>query len=118
MEDLFVAIVIFGSTVACFKIITDYKLKKKIIESGLVNEKLDSLFPNKLVSLSSLKWGLVLLGIGLAFIIGALFVPFIPDEMKNKITIGLMLGFGGIGFLIYYAIASSKESSKNKKIEK
>lgn len=111
MEEFLIPIVMFGATVMCFKIITDYKLRKKIIDSGLVNEKLDGLFQKEVISLASLKWGLVLLGMGAAFVVGTL---FIPAEIRDKITIGLILGFGGIGFLIYFGIASAIEKNKKK----
>lgn len=53
----------------------------------------------------SLKWGILLSMVGLGLFIGILL-----DELgfKSEITGVLVLLFAGIGFIIYYIIASSK----------
>ena len=48
--------------------------------------------------LSSVKWGMVLVGIGLALLVGNLF----PYDINEGMTFGLMFLFAGIAFLIYY----------------
>ena len=50
-----------------------------------------------------MKWGLVLIGIGLALFIGQLF----PYDIKEEITIGGMFFLAGVGFLIYYFIVKN-----------
>jgi F0F1-type ATP synthase assembly protein I len=54
---------------------------------------------------SSLKWGILFASVGVG-----LFLGIILDELgfKSEITGVLVLLFAGIGFIVYYVIASSK----------
>jgi F0F1-type ATP synthase assembly protein I len=54
---------------------------------------------------STLKWGILFTAVGIG-----LFLGIILDELgfKNEITGVLVLLFAGIGFIVYYVIASSK----------
>ena len=103
--------IVFGYII---KIISDNRVRNKLIEKGLVNEDVKNLYADRLAdrNLSSLKWGLVLVGIGLAFFIGQMF----REEIANEITAGGMFVFAGIGFLVYYFIAKKitgdEENSK------
>lgn len=57
-----------------------------------------------------LLWGFVLLGFGIAFIIGS----FIMDE--DMIIAGLIFSFPGLGILLFYKIQSKKEKEKEEEI--
>ncbi len=102
LEGVLIVGVVFFSVMAVIKILSDNKIRKMLIEKGMVNEKLQYLFAGKMdvTAPASLKWGMVLIGIGLAFLIGQL-VP----SLKEEITIALIFIFGGIGLLLYYFIA-------------
>lgn len=96
--------------VACIfivKIVLDYRLKRKLLERGEIDKNITSLFLHQAEQYapSSLKWGLVLIGIGLAVVIGQL-LPY--DYDRGEIIFSLMLIFAGIGLLIYYFIANRK----------
>ncbi len=54
---------------------------------------------------SSLKWGILFTAVGIG-----LFIGIILDELgfKSEVTGVLVLLFAGIGFIVYYIIASSK----------
>jgi F0F1-type ATP synthase assembly protein I len=54
---------------------------------------------------STLKWGILFTSVGIGLFIGILL-----DELgfKSEITGVLVLLFAGIGFIVYYVIASSK----------
>jgi uncharacterized membrane protein YgdD (TMEM256/DUF423 family) len=65
--------------------------------------------PKEYVS-SSLKWGMVLIAIGLAVFVGQI----APKELVEEVTIGAMFVFGGIALVIYYAIASKKINEQDK----
>jgi hypothetical protein len=94
------------------KMLSDNRTRRKLIEKGLVDEKVKYLFmdkPKEYVS-SSLKWGMVLIAIGLAVFVGQM----VPKELVEEVTIGAMFVFGGIALVIYYAIASKKINEQDK----
>jgi hypothetical protein len=98
------------------KLLSDNKTRRKLIEKGLVDEKVKYLFldkPKEYVS-SSLKWGMVLIAIGLAVFAGQM----APRDLVEEVTIGAMFIFGGIALVLYYVIAGrmmskSKEEGSN-----
>ena len=109
MEDLVpmvVVSVIFGTLVLIIKIISDNRIRTKLIESGQVDEKAKFLYlrgdRRPADPLSSVKWGMVLVGVGLALIIGQFVNQFMYFGDVEGITFGLMCLFAGIAFLIYY----------------
>ena len=89
----------------------DNKTRRLLIEKGMVDEKLKYLFTEPPQSLSSMKWGMVLIGIGLALFIGQIF----SSDLTEEATMGLMFLFAGLGFIIYYFMAKSKMSDANSK---
>jgi len=94
------------------KLLSDNKTRRKLIEKGLVDEKVKYLFmdkPKDYVS-SSLKWGMVLIAIGLAVFVGQM----APKELVEEVTIGAMFVLGGLALVIYYAIASKKMNEQEK----
>jgi len=118
--EILIPISFFIVTAFIVKVISDNKIRHRLIEKGEIDEKIKYLFADKIQpkNLSSLKWGLVLTGIGLALFIGQLFHYAISEEM----TIGGMFMFAGLGFIIYYIITkrmanetpSEVEQDKNK----
>jgi hypothetical protein len=112
MWEMLPLIVMFFMVPIIIKLLSDNKTRRKLIEKGLVDEKVKYLFMNKpkeYVS-SSLKWGMVLIAIGLAVFVGQL----APKELMEEVTIGAMFVFGGVALVIYYAIASKKISEEHK----
>ncbi len=108
--------IIFGSFVAIIKIILDYRTKRLLIEKGEIDERARGFFAHDIEAqrLSSLKWGLVLVGLGLALMLSYLN----PELFDDGGTFGLMLLFAGIGFLVYFGLAqkmlrSSEQHSQN-----
>ncbi len=85
------------------KVLSDNRLRGRLIDKGVLDENAKFLFMNQTEpsNLSSLKWGLVLLGLGLALFIGQLF----PSSITNDMTVGGMFIFAGLGFLVYYFVA-------------
>lgn len=100
----------FGGSVYFFvKVMTDYILKKKMIEKGFVNEETQALFKQHTAEnrFSSLKWGLIILTAGLALV----FLEYIPTGPESPLPYGLFAVFVSIGFLVYYFIVK-KETQK------
>lgn len=105
-EEILIPFVVFGAFVAIAKIIADTRIRSKLIAQGLVDEKAKYLFMKdaQLSRLSSLKWGLVLVGLGLALMISYIW----PEMLEDGGTFGLMFIFAGVAFLIYYAVAQKQ----------
>lgn len=101
--ELLVPITFFLAVVMIIKIISDNRLRQRLIEKGMVDENVKNLYASSMdiQPLSSIKWGLVLIGIGLALLINRLWPYYFSDEA----ALGLMFLFAGLGFLIYYFIA-------------
>ncbi len=103
LENILIPAVVFTAIVAIVKIISDTMTRHRLIAKGMVDEKVKHLFIKsaQLQRLSSLKWGMVLVGIGVALVIGQLAEDYITGES----VFGLMFIFAGVAFLIYYGIA-------------
>lgn len=104
--EIIIVPVIFGVFGWIVKMILDARTRNRLIDKGLVGEGVKNLYP-KIVSpaLSNLKWGLVLMGIGVASMISFWF----PDVISEEGTLGLICIFAGVAFLIYYGIANQRE---------
>ncbi len=105
MQDAVQMAIVFGSFVLIAKFLTEYALRKRLIDKGLVDEKVKYLFADAGLThlLSNIKWGLILVAIG-----AALFWKQIsPYYIEDTTVFGLMFILGGIGFLVYYFVAKS-----------
>ena len=101
--------IIFGSVVLLVKISSEYKTKNNLINKGLVDEKIKFLY-NKPVgnyAKSNVKWGMILIGIGLALALE----EFI--HLSDETMLGLMFLFAGAAFLIYYVMVKN-DGKENK----
>ena len=91
----------FGASIYFFtKVMTDYMLKKKIIEKGFVNDDTQAIFKQHTTSntLSSLKWGLIIFFAGISLIA----MEYIPAGPESPLPYGLFAVSVSLGFLIYY----------------
>lgn len=96
-----------GSAYFFTKVITDYILKKKMIEKGYVKEDTQAIFKrhadeNKY---SALKWGLIILFGGLSLMV----MDFIPAGPESPLPYGLLAFSISLGFLIYYYIVKKEQ---------
>jgi hypothetical protein len=101
----------FGAAVYFFTtVMTNYILKKKMIEKGYVNDETQAIFKQHTIDnkYSSLKWGLIVFFAGLSLII----MEYIPVEPQSPLPYGLFAVSVSLGFLIYFYIA--KKDSGNK----
>jgi hypothetical protein len=93
-----------GSSVYFFtKVITEYSLRKKMIEKGYVNEESQSIF-RKQEAIENrhapLKWGLLFLTGGISLII----MEYLDVQPNSPMPYGLFAASVSLGFLIYYGI--------------
>lgn len=86
------------------KIILDNMTRRKLIDKGMLDENVKYLYAQKPESqvLSSLKWGMILIGVGIAIFIGQL----VPPDLAEEVTIGGMFVLAGLGLVLYHVIAS------------
>jgi hypothetical protein len=107
----FALVVSLGSFLLLIKLFVDYRIKRKLIENNLVRKEVE--FPNissyEFDVLSWLKWGIVLIALGISIIIPS----FFPFEISDEFKIGLMCSFTGIAFIISYLI-TKKQNKKDR----
>lgn len=98
-----------GSIIVFTKTISDYILKKKMIDKGYVNEDTQAIFKRNTDGnkYSSLKWGLIILFAGLSLVL----MDFIDYDTRSPLPYGLFAVFVSLGFLIYYFMVK-KELNK------
>ena len=102
--DVLMSIAILGSlgtSIYFFtKVMTDYILKKKMIDKGFVNEDTQAIFKQYKAEnkTAALKWGLIIFFAGLALII----MEYIPTGPESPLPYGLFAVSVSLGFLIYY----------------
>jgi hypothetical protein len=100
----------FGGALVFFtRTLTEYILKKRMIDKGYVNEETQSIFKqhandNKY---AALKWGLIIFFGGFSLIL----MEFIDYDTRSPFPYGLFAVSVSLGFLIYYFIVK-KDSTK------
>ncbi|MFQ6112849.1 MAG: DUF6249 domain-containing protein [bacterium] len=109
--------IIFFSIITAIKIIADNSIRRKLIDKDMVNESVKYLYANTLVNQvpASLKWGMVLIAVGVAIFVG----QFFPYTFSDEATIGVMFVLAGLALILYYFIArrmlkQSEETSAQK----
>lgn len=106
IADVLTPLVVLGSigtTLVLFtRTISDYILKKKMIEKGYVNDDTQAIFKNNTNEnkYASLKWGLIILFAGISLVI----MEYLPHDSESPLPYGLFAMFVSLGFLIYYFI--------------
>ena len=94
-------------------ILTRHKERMNMIEKGMKADDIKSLYVRQALQtnpLASLKWGIILVCVGVAIILGMwLRNSFLYDE---GIFPGLIAMFGGIGLVAFYLIASKKSQQE------
>jgi hypothetical protein len=99
-----------GTSIVVFtRTISDYILKKKMIDKGYVNEDTQAIFKKNTDEnkYSSLKWGLIIFFAGLSLIL----MEYIQYDTRSPLPYGLFAVFVSLGFLIYYFLIK-KELNK------
>jgi hypothetical protein len=114
LKDVLLPLAIFsglgGSIYFFTKVMTDYILKKKMIDKGFVNDDTQAIFKRHTEDnkYNSLKWGLLVFFAGFALII----MEFIPVAAESPLPYGLFAVSVSLGFLIYYFLVKKEINSK------
>ena len=110
LRDVLMPITILGSLSAGMvlftRTLTDYILKKKMIEKGFVNDDTQAIFKRHTEEnkYSALKWGLIIFFGGLSLII----MEYVQVEPQSTLPYGLFAVSVSIGFLIYYFLVKKE----------
>jgi hypothetical protein len=98
----------FGTAVYFFtKTVTDYILKKRMIDKGFVGEDAQAIFKNyknEDNKYSSLKWGLLFLTGGIALIL----METLQVRPDSPLPYGIFTVSLSLGFLIYYFLVKKE----------
>lgn len=108
MEDVIpiVAIVsVFGSTILFITILTNYSLKRKLIDKNMVNEETANIFKSVSSRQNSLKWGLIILFAG----IGLIIIDAMNLDNDDAMPYGIEAVCIAIGFLAYYFLVKNED---------
>ena len=101
----FTSIMVIGGSA----IIGRHRERMGMIEKGMKAEDIKAMFGWNFTEphpLTSLKWGIVFVAVGLAAMLG-LFLRSVYS-LEGGIFPGLIAIFGGAGLILYYVIAKSK----------
>lgn len=103
----------FGASIFFFtKLMTDYILKKKMIDKGFVNDDTQAIFKQHTQTgdgkYASLKWGLIIFFAGLSLII----MEYVPTSPQSPLPYGLFALSVSLGFLIYYFVVKKEIDKK------
>lgn len=89
------------------KVLTDYFLRKKMVEKGMLGEDATKILTKELNTVnkfSSLKWGLITLSSG----IGLVLIEYLVDfEENTALPFGILAISISLGFLVYYFIVKN-----------
>ncbi|MEM6842218.1 MAG: DUF6249 domain-containing protein [Bacteroidota bacterium] len=106
--------IIFFSVVSIIRTITDYQLRRKMIQMGHVDPNSIAILKKQRSSrMESLKWGLIILFIGIGFMIISL--PSI--NINSPLPFGIMAVCVATGFLTYFVISKRVLENESKREE-
>ncbi|MBN2346753.1 MAG: hypothetical protein JXO51_10230 [Candidatus Aminicenantes bacterium] len=111
LAPVLILIVIGYFTVDLVRVVAENRLRHKLVEKGLVDEKVKLLFEARPLaqSASALKWGLVLIGVGMALLFAFAIHSWVPATIRGEMTAGAVFFMAGLGMIVYYAIARGQE---------
>ena len=104
MLELIGVIALMFFILALIKQIMGHRLRNKILSKETppdVTTRLLEPESSRSRAMSSLKWALVLIGVGL----GVAFGQFVPSHMQDNMTMAGIFVFAGLGYFIYFLIA-------------
>ena len=112
MQEPLIVAIIFGSAIYVIKTISDNRIRRRLIESGQIDEKIKFLYfsaqSGDPAYFSSIKWGLILIALGLALFLQ----QFLPYRFDDEMTFGMMFLLAGIAFIVYYFLAKKHSAQQ------
>lgn len=104
LAPIFVSGFFFLTLVTVIRMFTDTITKRRLIERGLVDDNAKSILNQSTNDpWPNLKWGMVLVAIGSAILIGT-------RIQNEQVTSGFIMIFGGLAFILYFLLARNQKS--------
>ena len=120
VAGIMIPLAFFATFAYIVKTVSDNRLKRMIIEKDQVSENMKYLFTDKfaLAVPTSLKWGMVLVSVGLAIILGQILHAsnVTAGHDSDVLTFSIVFIFGGVALIAYYFIGN--HMMKKQSIEK
>lgn len=115
MDDGLVASIILGicfwGLIGIIKSISEHKLINKLIEKSKEEIKLDSLnLPNKINTVSNLKWGIIILLGG----IGLVLIHYLKLNSDSPMPYGIESISIALGFILYFFVERYSNTNSKK----
>lgn len=112
MVPILVLTVIGYFVLELVKVVSENRIRNKLIEKGMVDEKVKLLLAPRQTaeSASSLKWGLVSIAVGVAFMCAYAIHSWVPASVRDEVMAGVVFSMAGLAMIIYYIIARSREN--------
>jgi hypothetical protein len=102
----FIVVIVFFILIAIFILaLYNYRLKKRIIDAGQLDENSTKFLAELGSGNEALKWGLTLLFAGIGFVVME-FIPYSAED--SPVPYGVEMIFISAGFLIYYLLRRRK----------
>lgn len=91
-------------------LLTRHRERTMMIEKGMQSEEIKAMYARRWFTvnpLSTLKWGMLFVGVGLAALVGI----WLRESyvMHDGVIPGLMAIFGGLALVLFYFIARNKD---------
>lgn len=96
---------VFGSTILFVTTLTNYSLKRKLIDKDMIGPETSNLFKSVSNKQNALKWGLIILFAG----IGLIIIDSLDLDGDEAMTYGIEAVCVSLGFLLYYTIVKKEE---------
>ncbi|MEQ8584337.1 MAG: DUF6249 domain-containing protein [Marinoscillum sp.] len=114
LESVLMPIAILGTLsvgiVLIIKTLTEYFLRKKMVEKGLVGNDAGELLRKQAENkYAALKWGLIILFGGL----GLMIIEAIPYDASSTLPYGVLATSLSLGFLIYFGLVQKMNRDEN-----
>ncbi|MFY0592143.1 DUF6249 domain-containing protein [Roseivirga sp.] len=99
------------TTIGIIKGITSYRLRRRMIEAGLINEEAMELLKDgaKENYYTSLKWGLILFFSG----IGLILINSMDYYYDSTAAYGIVITAASLGFLVYFIFMKKEINKEN-----
>lgn len=110
MEEFLVPLGLFAMIVFIVKIVSDNRLRRKVLNSAASEEMAEALLDRQWAepqTRSALKWGLILFSLG----IGVLFVDVLAFSFESPLAYAVLLLATGLALLVFYAIERNESQA-------
>lgn len=96
----------FGGSILFIKVLTDFFLKRKIVDKGLTGDEAQKILQARAEDskFGGLKWGLLTLAAG----IGLIIINYVPYDGSTPFPYGVLAICISLGFLAYYQMMKDK----------